>query len=700
MIEPYAPEADPIAVDGDPDLLPEPEPDADVDVDVDVDDIVAPWDDEASLNDTSVPHLADVIDARLTRRHVLGGGIAVAAGFLTSSIAGAPGAAATDGRGRARDRADQLLGWTAIELGYGDAVVVPAGYTANPFLPWGTPVLGRYPAFVPGTPPLVTGGNTAADQAQQVGMHHDGMHYFPLSDGPRGNKRGLLAVNHEYTDEEYLHTGEIQPRAAAPTPSNPTRTISWAEDQRDQGLWTLEMVRKSQAAHGVSVVEVAEGPDGWQVVAGGYNRRITANTAMTFSGPAAKHRLVRTAADPDGTTPLGTINNCSHGVTPWNTYLTCEENFNGYFRLAAGSYSPEQAALNSRYGVGGDRNNWATNDDRFVITPEDPNESNRFGWVVEIDPFDPSSTPVKRTALGRTKHEGAFVHTTKGGRVVVYTGDDQVNEYVYKFVSADGWRSLRDRNVSPLDEGTLYVGKFNDDGTGEWLPLVHGSGPLTAANGFADQGDVLVKTRLAATALGATPMDRPEWTTVDGNTGMVYLTLTNNTSSGKVVSAANPRKPNRWGHILRWAEAGGDHAATTFEWDLLLLAGPGAGTDGSTIATQDAFGSPDGLWADPDGRIWIQTDGTQPLGANDQMLAANPYVTDDAGVPQIKRFLTGVINCEVTGVITTPDQHTMFVNIQHPGEGGGSTWPQGDGFDTPRSATVVVTKDDGGKIGT
>ena len=294
------------------------------------------------------------------------------------------------------------------------------------------------------------------------------------------------------------------------------------------------------------------------------------------------------------------------------------------------------------------------------------------------------------------------MHVSKGGRVVVYLGDDQVNEYLYKFVSAGNWKDLlRGQGKSPLDEGTLYVAKVNDDGTGQWLPLVHGSGPLTAANGFADQGDVLVKTRLAATALGATPMDRPEWTAVDPTTGTAYLTLTNNTSSAKVLSAANPRKPNVWGHILGWNEAGGDHAATAFRWELFLIAGQGRGSgDGSTIADSDAFGSPDGLWADPDGRLWIQTDGSQPSGANDQMLAADPGVRDDAhGTPEVRRFFTGVKNGEVTGVVCTPDQRTMFVNIQHPGEGGGSTWLRLDGITTPRSATVVITKDDGGVIG-
>ncbi len=632
--------------------------------------------DDFSTNPSTAPSFQDVVDSRLSRRSVLAGGMAVAAGFFTSAMAGAtPAHAAPPSTGKSA-RATGLLGFQPVPLGYGDEVVVPPGYTATAFLPWGTPILGSYPAFVPG-------GNTAAEQEQQAGMHHDGMHFFPLHKGPRGSTHGLLVLNHEYTDESYLHTG--------------TSTMPPADS------WTAEMVRKSQAAHGVSVVEIRKSRSGdWQVVRSDLNRRITANTPMSLSGPAAGHRLLQTTADPQGMRPVGTINNCSHGHTPWGTYLTCEENFNGYFRVDPGTYTAEQQQVIDRYGVGGDRQRWATNDDRFVVTPNDANEPNRFGWVVEIVPFDRNSTPVKRTALGRVKHESAHVHVNNRGRVVVYTGDDQVNEYLYKFVSAGTWQSYTTTGRSPLDDGTLYVAKFHDDGIGAWLPLVHGTGPLTEANGFADQGDVLVKTRLAATAVGATRMDRPEWVSVDPHSGTVYLTLTNNTSSAKEPSAANPRTPNPWGHIVRWREAGDDHTATRFAWDLFLLAGQGRSRgDGSTIADEDAFGSPDGLWIDPDGRVWIQTDGTQPLDANDQMLAANPYVTDEAGAPEIRRFFTGVPGSEVTGVITTPDQKTMFVNIQHPGDGATSTWPHTDSITTtPRSATVIVTKDDGGVIGT
>ncbi len=629
--------------------------------------------DDLSSNPSGSTPFAEIAAARLSRRSVLAGGMLAAAGFLTAGVAGARPAAAVPGTGA-------VLGFQAIPPSALDEVVVAPGYTARPFIPWGTPILGSYPAFAPGTAEEGgPAGNSAAQQAEQVGMHHDGMTYFPLASGERGNRHGLLVLNHEYTDEFYLH------RAAFVADYKPT---------------TAEGVRKSQNAHGVSVVEVERASSGeWQVVRSARNRRITATTPMAFSGPATGDALLRTRADRAGRRPLGTINNCGNGETPWGTYLTCEENFNGYFRVD-GTHTGESAELIARYGVGGDRNGWAAHDPRFVVTPEDPNEPNRFGWIVEIDPFDPGSTPVKRTALGRLKHEDASVHVARDGRVVVYMGDDQVNEYLYKFVSAERADHPRfsGRAQSPLDEGTLHVARFGADGRGRWIPLVHGSNGLTAANGFADQADVLVKTRLAADRVGATPMDRPEWTAVDPDSGTVYLTLTNNTSR-TTPDAPNPRVSNRWGHIVRWDEDGGDHTATAFSWDLFLLAGPGGGVDGSTVLPEDAFGSPDGLWVDPDRRAWIQTDGTQPGSANNQMLVADASAPYDVE-PELRRFLTGVKGCEVTGIATTPDRRTLFVNLQHPGENGGSTWPRLDGITVPRSATVVITKDDGGVVGT
>ncbi|CAA9231287.1 MAG: Putative phosphatase [uncultured Blastococcus sp.] len=637
--------------------------------------------DDLSSNPTTARPFTEIAEARLSRRGVLAGGMLAAAGFLTTNLIGAPPALAqAPGRGGPGKPGGTgpLLGFQPIPTSTADVVVVPPGYRSQNLIPWGTPILGSFPAFRPGTPSEgVAGGNTAAEQAQQIGMHHDGMTYFPIGRGNGGNKHGLLVLNHEYTDEFYLHKGTYTAGYQATTPDG---------------------VLKSQNAHGVSVVEIRREPSGaWTEVRSERNRRITGNTPMTFSGPAAGHRLLRTTADPEGRTVLGTLNNCANGETPWGTYLTCEENFNRYFRVK-GAQTPENAALQSRYGVAQGDYPWAEFDPRFAVTTENPNEPNRFGWVVEIDPSDPRSTPVKRTALGRLKHEDATVHVARDGRVVVYMGDDQSNEFVYKFVSSETVDRARNRGRSPLDEGTLYVAKFEEDGSGTWTALVHGQNGLTPAAGFDDQGEVLINARQAAAMVGATPMDRPEWTAVDPRTGTVYVTLTNNTTRA-VPNGPNPRVSNKWGHIVRWDELNGDHTATSFAWDIFVLAGPGGGAAGSTNHPDDSFGSPDGLWLDPDSRVWIQTDGTQPQG-NNQMLAGDPYRTDSTGAPELRRFLTGVVGCEVTGIAMTPDQRTLFINLQHPGETGGSTWPQEDGIPTPRSATVVVTKDDGGVIGT
>lgn len=341
------------------------------------------------------------------------------------------------------------------------------------------------------------------------------------------------------------------------------------------------------------------------------------------------------------------------------------------------------------------------------------NEPHCFGWVVEIDPYDPDSTPIKRTHLGRFSHEGAVFGPVQPGKpVVVYSGDDSGNSYIYKFVSAGRYRPDSDGSI--LDEGTLYAARFNADGTGDWLALAPGQNGLTPENGFPDLPSILLNARGAGDVVGATPMDRPEWGAVDPVTGLVYFTLTNNSSRSQP-NAANPRTQNIYGHIIRWQEAGGDHAATTFGWQIFVLGGNeehGRDLHGNPLTPDNIFGSPDGLWVDPDGRLWIQTDATDnatstPAYAgigNNQMLAADP------ATGEIRRFLAGPVGCEITGVITTPDQRTMFVNVQHPGGGAttsaafaagnhASHWPDGPPS-YPRSATVVITKDDGGVIGT
>ncbi|MEM9607120.1 MAG: PhoX family phosphatase [Actinomycetota bacterium] len=630
--------------------------------------------DDAVCNTSGNRPFGEILEASLSRRNFLAGGMATgAAAFLvggSGSLMGA-GTAAAGPRGNP----GRLISFDAIAPSVEDAVIVPDGYSTHVIARWGDPIVPSGPAFA------TDASNSAEEQEHQFGMGHDGMHYFPIGRGKAGSRRGMLVMNHEFTTGNLLFPD-------------------------GEETWDADKTAKEQRAHGVAVCEVAQNrrTKEWSVVESRRARRIHVQTPMTFSGPAAGHRLLQTDADPDGTTPVGTVNNCAHGSTPWKTYLTCEENFNGYFwNSGEGELTEEQAALFDRYGVSefGFGYQWASTDDRFRADLN-PNETNRFGWVVEIDPMDPDQTPVKRTALGRLKHEGAVVTESRRKHAVVYMGDDQRFDYIYKYVSARPWRQMTADGVSPLDEGTLYVARFDEDGTGAWLPLVYGEGPLTEENGFADQGDVMVKARMAADVLGATPMDRPEWTAVDPKTNDVYCTLTNNTRREEGdTDAANPRGPNDWGHIIRWTEAGSDNAAPDdFAWDLFVLAGPGDGVDGSTVSADAAFGSPDGLWFDDDGRLWIQTDGRQPVESTDQMLVADP----DTG--EFKRFLTAVPGCEVTGVVTTPDRRTMFVNIQHPGDAGTpedptleSSWPDYDGT-RPRPATVVITKDDGFRIGT
>jgi hypothetical protein len=628
-------------------------------------------------NRSSNPSIHEVSDP--ARRIMLrGGALAALAPWL-----GPLGACAAAGGAAQAPK----LGFEGVAASAADSVGVPGGYTATPLLAWGEPVgvAGALPAFADDA------SNSAAEQAVQMGMHHDGIHYFPLD----GSRRGLLVMNHEYTDDGLLHPGGMTP-------------------------WTAEKVRKSQAAHGVSVAEIEWRDGRWQPVRPSrHARRFTAATPFAVGGPAAGHALMKTAADPSGRLVLGTLNNCASGTTPWGTYLSGEENWAGYFHP-----SDRPTAHERRWGIRkNDWYRWHEHDERFD-TVRHPNEPNRFGWVVEIDPYDPQSLPVKRTALGRAAHEGATVAATRDGRAVVYSGEDARFEYIYKFVSRDrirpagGGLTAAQANAGLLDHGNLYVARFDADGRGRWLPLVHGQGPLSAANGFADQGEVLIKARQASDLLGGTKMDRPEWVAIDAATRWVYCTLTNNSARGQPgqpgVDAANPRANNAMGHIVRWREDG-DFDGTGFEWNHLVLAGDPANAraeaQGNVVG--DAFACPDGLGFDARGVLWVQTDigtGSMHRGeyarlGNNQMLACDP------ATGELRRFLVGPVNCEITGVAWTPDGRTMFVNVQHPGESPGdrndpadprrySNWPDFRPGGRPRSATVVVRKNDGGPIGT
>jgi secreted PhoX family phosphatase len=428
---------------------------------------------------------------------------------------------------------------------------------------------------------------------------------------------------------------------------------------------------------------------------------------VTFSGPAANDARLR-----HNGAWYGTINNCSMGHTPWGTYLTGEENWNGYYGTTDATFTPN--ALEARYGLDrvGFGYRWYEVDPLWDLA-RNRNGPNQWGWVVELDPFDPGSTPVKRTALGRIKHEGALV-TESRGRIVVYTGDDQDKDYLYKFVGDGRWRDVRADGASPLDEGTLYVARFNDDGSGDWVPLVHGAGNITIGNGFVDQADVLLRTRQAADVVGATKLDRPEWIAENPRTGELFVSLTNGTSGA---NEPNPRHPNPYGHIVKWRERRGDKTSLEFEWDVFILAGDPKYDDRVELAEEDIFGSPDGLHFDRDGRLWIMTDisnssqnladrGYDRIG-NNALLACDPHTGE------LRRFATSPRGCEVTGGVTTPDGETLFVNVQHPGEAttrwgtptpanprAVSNWPDYDPDGRPRSATVAIRKVGGGKVGT
>jgi len=630
---------------------------------------------QAPTDDTSNnAYLDDILQVRMQRRQLLQGSLNVAAATLFSSVplsvlGNTPTSTPTS-----------KLGFTSIPVSTEDTVIVPSGYKAEVLFAWGDPISD-------GATFDSSAKQSAAEQALQAGMHHDGMHYFPLPLSSDNAEQGLLVINHEYIDAAILHPD-------------------------GQAQYTQEKSDKEMAAHGVSVIEVKKTAGQWSLVRPSqYARRITAQTPMQLSGPVAGNELVKTAADPEGTQVLGTLNNCANGYTPWGTYLTCEENFHTYFKA-----TDSENSLQKRYGLKPkSRYGWEQFHPRFNAQAH-PNEPNRFGWIVEIDPFNPSSPPIKRTALGRFSHENAALAIADDNRVVIYSGDDARFEYIYKFVSAEPYNpDNRAANMDLLDTGTLYAAKFNADGTGEWLPLVHGERGLTAENGFADQAAVLVKTRLAADTLGATKMDRPEWIAVHPDTQQVYATLTNNSHRGKdgkpSADTANPRDKNIFGHIIRWDEQNNDPTATTFAWDIYALCGDPANEASERQGTVqgDIYACPDGLWVDLQGLLWIQTDVSsrkigkgdyEPFG-NNQMLAADP-VTGET-----RRFLTGPKGCEITGIAATPDGKTLFINIQHPGESGTSAsnptglsdWPDGPNGQRPRSATVVIQKEDGNLIG-
>jgi len=579
--------------------------------------------------------------------------------------------------GRAREQS--TLAFEEVAEFEEQSLTVPPGHRAQVLLRWGDPLFPDAPAFD-------AAHQTATHQARQFGYNNDFVAFMPLPRDAPGSEHGLLFVGHEYPNPFLMFPD-------APWP-----------DRTSRAQMDIEM-----NAVGASVVEINRGIDDWRTDrASRFNRRITASTPVRIAGPAAGHRRMRTAAFQDGTKSMGTIGNCAGGVTPWGTILSGEENVQYYF-IGDAKRSPE--SLNYRR-FGFERHMsyqfyWGRHYDHWNMDRE-PRAPLHYGWIVEIDPYAPGSAPVKRTALGRFRHEGCGAHVNGDGRVVLYMGDDERNEYIYRFVSAGHYEPQRpETGRDLLDDGTLSVARFHDDGRVEWLPLVHGRPPLNAGNGFVDQGDVVIDARKAADLVGATPMDRPEELEVNPVTGTVFVMLTGNKGRlpGKT-NAANPRPFNLFGHIIEMVPPNGDHSADEFKWNIFLLAGnPANPLHGAryhpAVSAAGWFSGPDNCAFDRRGRLWIATDGSHASGRPDGLFACE--VTGSARA-LTRCFLRAPLGAEVTGPCFTPDNTTLFCSIQHPGEesvyGAPSTrWPDNDPRVPPRPAVVAIRRTDGAAVG-
>ncbi|GAB4372002.1 MAG: PhoX family phosphatase [Kiloniellaceae bacterium] len=638
-------------------------------------------------NPSLTPAFASVAARRYGRRAVMKGALSVAALSAAGGALGALGAArpAAAENGAAGSR----YVWEEILHGVDETHHVAPGHSAEVLLRWGDPLFADSPEFDPQK-------QTAAAQARQFGYNNDFIGYVGLPFGSDNPDHGLLCVNHEYTSEEVMFPDGGASQSA-------------------------EQIAIEMAAHGGSIVEVKRENGRWSVVRDGqYNRRITAgSTYMELTGPAAGHDRLKTSADASGRRCIGTLNNCAGGITPWGTYLMAEENFHGYFAGTLDGH-PEERNY-KRYAVGEGWYAWSKHHKRFDVNAE-PNEANRFGWVVEVDILDPTSTPKKRTAMGRFKHEGAEPIVNADGRVVIYMGDDERFDYLYKFVS-EGRYNPDDRaaNMDLLDNGTLFVARFNDDGTVDWLPLIHGSGPLTAENGFASQADVLIETRIAADLLGATPMDRPEDVDPSPQTGKVYVMLTNNTRrKADAVDGPNPRANNEFGQIVELTPPNGDHDATTYRWDLLVVAGdpakPEVGAKYHAATSANGwFGSPDNCTVDKTGRLWVSTDQGSAWSKSGTADGLWGVETEGDLRGYSKMFFRVPVGAELCGPRFTPDVTSLFLAVQHPATDGTKTYPGFERSSTfadpatrwpdftdgmpPRPSVVVIQKDSGGPIG-
>jgi secreted PhoX family phosphatase len=659
---------------------------------------------------TDSPPLRTLLERRLKRRRLLGGGVELAAlGVVARGAYGQLGGASG-------------LSFPRVRPSKADSVIVPDGYRADVVIRWGDGLFADSPAFAAAAVArgALLRAEAPAAQARQFGYNCDGIGLFALD-----ASRQLLCVNHEFPLPVLMFPGWLE-----------------ARDSRALGAFVRERpsaVSLMQAAVGLSVVELTRGASWGYVRDSRYNRRITAQTAMEITGPARNHAMLNPRGE-RAPLALGTFGNCAAGTTPWRTYVTSEENVDDYFgNGAAAKLDAATELVHRRFGLRmrDSAFRWEYADPRFDVAAN-PAELCKFGWIVELDPFDPSSRPKKRTALGRFKHEGATTVLAADGRAVVYMGDDQEFEYFYKFVSRRRFDAARpEANRDLLDDGTLYVARFDDEGRGEWLPLVHGEHPeLSPERGFASQGDVVLRCREAADRLGATPLDRPEDVAVSPRTGRVYVSCTQNMGrdQGEAVRGgrtldtrtdrASPRAPNSFGHILEVSEGGSDAAATAFRWEVFLLAGApsreelvaalpsehsaslaanatyfGGATDVDALS---AFANPDNLGFDGDGNLWIVTDGNQPAGNNDGCFVCP---TEGPQRGHVRQFMSGPVGAEVAGCEFTADGGTLFLTLQHPGEAGSATnpqshWPDG-GEAAPRPSVVAIEPEEcGRKFGT
>ncbi|TDM64461.1 phosphatase [Acinetobacter sp. KU 011TH] len=719
-------------------------------------------DQELDNNTSDNIHFRDILEQHISRRSLItkaaSGAVALT---LASTLTGCNDSDDDSGSNNGGttpvdpNKKPEKLTFTAVAKNHNDLVTVPEGYEANVIFALGDSINPNFGEWDDNNIP------SGPSFQFRSGDCHDGMHYFGLNTSTNRfdesvSAEGLLVMNHEYINQTFLH------------PKGPTKV----DGRRPED----EVIRETNA-HGVSIVHIKKDAATQKVTIDKnsiFNRRITASTEMDFAGAAAGSGLLATRFSPTASKTRGTHNNCGNGYTPWGTYLTTEENFIGYFARSTTDdalRTPEEIIALKRYGLkagSGSRYGWETvigqveSQDLYdrwnadvkaaQATQDYRNGPNTFGWMVEIDPFDVRLNPVKRTSLGRFAHEDSACRAVAGQPLAFYMGDDSRGEYIYKFVSTAVW-DVKDVNRGYaagdkyMNAGKLYVAKFNNDGSGQWIELAYGKNGLNESNTtypFKSQADVVTFARLAADAVGATKMDRPEWCTVNPVNGEVYVTLTNNSNRGKdyATDAANPRnytdlyngtkeqKGNVNGHIIRFKETDDKTTAETFKWDIYLFgaeASMASNINLSGLTDNNDLSSPDGMWFDPRGVLWIQTDdGAYTDVTNCMMLAALPgQIGDGASATTsngqqtlvgakvtdstLRRFLVGPKQCEITGIAMTPDYKAIFINVQHPGEDSASystpesNWPatQKDPSNKtarPRSATVVITRKDGGVI--